>query len=200
MKPLSEGQHVDLVLDAGSRMTARVEEFEDDALVLGLFREPDVRLPGLDALIEFVDHRGIHRLRGQLESRGRERDVIRMLPTGSVELIQRREYVRVDAHAPVDVTFEERPEVKPIGTTTVNVSASGLLLAGPSVLQIGELIRLTLEVGEDQPVRCTGRVVRETQEGFKGVHISEITEEDQERVIRYVFQMQRQAAKVGKRR
>ena len=199
MKGLSEGQHVDLVLDAGSRITARVEEFEEEGMVLGLFREPDVRLPGLDALIEFIDHRGIHRLRGHLEAHGRERDAIRMLPTGDIELIQRREYVRVDAHAAVDVTLEDRADVKSIGTTTVNVSASGLLLAGPSILETGELIGVALDVGEEEPVRCRCRVVRETQEGFKGVHISEIHEDEQERLIRYVFQMQRQAAKVQRR-
>jgi PilZ domain len=196
VKRLSEGQHVDLVLDAGSRMTARVEELQHDALILGLFREPDVRLPGLDAIIEFIDHRGIHRMRGQLEPHGPERDAIRMIPTGDAELIQRREYVRVDAHAAVDVTLEDRPDVKSIGTTTVNVSASGLLLAGPSILQAGELIGIALDIGEDEPVRCKCRVVRETQEGFKGCHVSEIHEHQQERLIRYVFQMQREAQKV----
>jgi c-di-GMP-binding flagellar brake protein YcgR len=199
VKGLSENQHVDLVLDAGSRITARVETIDDDSLVLGLFREPDVRLAGLDAMIEFIDHRGIHRMRGQLESQGRERDAIRIVPSGEVELIQRREYVRVDAHAAIDVTFEDRPDVQPIGTTTVNVSASGLLLAGPSILQMGELIGIALDVGEDEPVRCKCRVVRETQEGFKGVHISEIHEDEQERLIRYVFQMQREARKVQRR-
>ena len=196
MKPLTQGQHVDLVLDAGSRITARVEELAEDSLVLGLFREPDVRLAGLDAMIEFIDHRGIHRLRCSLESHGRERDAIRLIPAGEVELIQRREYVRVDAHAAVDVSFEDRPDVQSIGTTTVNVSASGILLAGPSVLQMGELIGVALDTGEGEPVRFKCRVVRETQEGFKGCHVSEIHESEQERLIRYVFQMQREAQKV----
>jgi hypothetical protein len=196
VKGLSEGQHADLVLASGSRMTARVERQDERSIVLGLFREPDVRLPGLDATLEFIDHRGIHRVRGRLDAHGGESDVVRMTVIGEVEFIQRREYVRVDAHAPVDVTLEDRAEVEPIGTTTVNVSASGVLLAGPSILQIGELISIVLDVGEDEPVRCKCRVVRETQEGFKGAHISEIDENEQERLIRYVFQRQREARKV----
>jgi hypothetical protein len=195
MKNLSAGQHVDLVLDAGSRITARVESFTEDGFVLGLFREPDVRLPGLDALVEYIDHRGVHRLRGRLEPHTRERDVIRMVPSGDAELLQRREYVRVDAHAPIDVSFEDRGDVEPIGTTSVNVSASGLLLAGPSILEIGELISVALDVGDTEPIRCKCRVVRETQEGFKGVHIAEIDQNEQERLIRYVFQRQREAQK-----
>jgi c-di-GMP-binding flagellar brake protein YcgR len=195
VKPLSQGQHVDLVLDAGSRITARVEDLREDSLVLGLFREPDVRLAGLDATIEFIDHRGIHRLRCRLQSHGPERDAILMLPTGEVELIQRREYVRVDAHAPVDVSFEDRPDVQAIGTTTVNVSASGVLLAGPSILEMGELIGVAIDIGDGEPVRFRCRVVRETQEGFKGCHISEIHQNEQERLIRYVFQRQREAQK-----
>jgi c-di-GMP-binding flagellar brake protein YcgR len=196
VKGFSHGQHVDLVLDAGSRMTARVEDLDEVSLVLGLFREPDVCLPGLDAVIEFIDHRGIHRMRGRVEAHGDESDVIRVVPTADVEHIERREYVRVEAHAPVDVTFEERPDVEPIGSTTVNVSASGLLLAGPSILEVGELIGIALDVGDEEPVRCKCRVVRETQEGFKGAHISEIEQDERERLIRYVFQMQREARRV----
>jgi hypothetical protein len=195
VKGLSEGQHADLVLASGSRMTARVESLDDVSMVLGLFREPDVRLPGLDATLEFINHRGIQRVRGRLEPYGRDSDVIRMVATSEVELIQRREYVRVDAHTPVDLTLDERSDVEPVGTTTVNVSASGVLLAGPSILQLGELISIALDVGEDEPVRCKCRVVRETQEGFKGAHISEIEPDEQERLIRFVFQKQREARK-----
>ena len=196
MKGLSPRRHVDLVLDGGSRLTARIEEVADDGIVLGLFREPDVRLAGLRASVEFIDQRGIYRLRGLLEAHGRERDAVRLLPEGTPEVIQRRESVRVDAHAPVDVAFEER-DAKPVGTTTVNVSASGLLLAGPSVLNSGEHIRVTLQLGDDEPVSARCRVVRETQEGFKGVQIVEIEEGDQERLVRFVFERQRLARSVG---
>ena len=199
MKGLSMGQHCDLVLTAGSRMTARVENFSDDRIVLGLFREPDQRLPGLSATLEFIDHRGIHRLRGTLEKHGRERDAVELLPSGESELIQRREYVRVDAHAAVDISFDERDDVEPIGSTTVNVSASGLLLAGPSILEHGELISVTLDIGEDMPIRAKCRVVRDTQEGFKGCHIVEIDEDTQERLIRFIFAMQRMARSVERR-
>jgi c-di-GMP-binding flagellar brake protein YcgR len=198
VKGLSVGQHCDLVVEGGSRMTARIEDLSDEQLVLGLFREPDQRLPGLAGTVEFIDQRGIYRLGGTLEAHGRERDAVRLIPVGEPELIQRREYVRVDCYAPVDVTFEEREGVNAVGTTTVNVSASGMLLAGPSVLAMGELISLALDIGEEEPVRVKGRVVRETQEGFKGVHIVEMNEATQDRLIRFVLLRQRQARSMSK--
>lgn len=197
MKGLSEGQHVDLVLESGSRLTARVESLGENDLVLGLFREPDQRLSGLHGSLEFIDHRGIHRQRGRLESHGRERDAVRLVATDKLELIQRREYVRVDAYTAVDVEFEDR-DANAVGTTTVNVSASGLLLAGPSVLEMEEKIKVKLDIGEDEPVLCRGQVVRETQEGFKGIHIIEITEADQDRLVKYIFERQRNARSVGR--
>jgi hypothetical protein len=194
MKYLQEGQHV--TLRTGTQeLLSRVERIGESHVLLGLARSPEPPLtPGTAATLEVADHRGLHRLTGVVNPDPDYSDVVNLRFEGPMENIQRREHVRVDAHAPVAVMRFGHP---PIDTYTENVSGSGLLLAGPEDLEVGEEVQLRIKLAEDDdPLDLHATVVRETEAGHKGVHITGIEERDRDRLIHFVFERQRNIRKV----
>jgi hypothetical protein len=69
-------------------------------------------------------------------------------------------------------------------TFALDVSSGGLLLAGPADLEVGEVLEVRVDVGEQ--VGGRGRVVRVTPDGCKGIAFEELGEEDRDRLERYV--------------
>jgi len=141
--------------------------------------------------IQYVTRRGVCRIDG-VAHRTKEAGAIRVDYTGQVELIQRREFVRIDAMVPV--TYQ------PMGatgwtaeTTTINVSGGGFMISGREGLRMDEVCTFTLHLdGEREagPLECDGQVVRETAGGL-GISITMIDEDERERLIRWVFARER---------
>jgi hypothetical protein len=69
-------------------------------------------------------------------------------------------------------------------TFALDVSAGGVLLAGPADLTVGEVLDVRVDLGE--PVGVRGRVVRETPDGCKGVAFEQLGQDDRDRLDRYV--------------
>jgi hypothetical protein len=193
MRRIKEGQHVSLKIGDAAH-AARVERIGEDQILLGLARRPEEPFYcGMEATIESVDSRGLHRVSGRLDPDPREPDVV-TLRWEQVENIQRRQFVRVETTCIVEVRRQERD---PISTFTVNVSGSGFLLAGPDDLEDGDRVELTVRLIEgEEPLEARGEVVRVTGDGHRGVHITDITEHDRERLIHFVFERQRSAPRV----
>lgn len=193
MKGIKEGQHVTLIVGEDEH-AARVERVLDGAVELGLARTPDEPLvAGEEATMESIDARGLHRIIGTMDPDRREPDLV-TLRWEQVEDIQRRQFVRVEATCIVEVRRQGRD---PIPTFTVNVSGSGFLLAGPDDLEEGDLVELSVRLNEGQPpLEVKGEVVRITGDGHRGVHITDIAENDRERLIHYAFERQRSAPRV----
>jgi len=88
----------------------------------------------------------------------------------------------------------------PSQTTTVDISGSGLALAGGEDLEPGQRIMLCLNLPDapGRPIFAVGEVVRqesggrEHEPGRVAVQFVEISEDDRERIIRYSFRRQRQ--------
>jgi c-di-GMP-binding flagellar brake protein YcgR len=173
------------VREAGDAATAVV--FPDDA------NDPVAVLAGGNVSIQYTNRRGICRIDG-LGHKHKLPGVLRVDHKGKkVELIQRREFVRIDAMVPV--TYQ------PIGssgwtaeTTTINVSGGGFMVSGREGLQIDQILPFTVDLDGDSPeaglLQIVGRVVRETRGGL-GVLIEEIDEQERERLIRWVFARER---------
>jgi PilZ domain-containing protein len=80
-----------------------------------------------------------------------------------------------------------RTEVAPARGLTLNVSAGGALLRGPSDLQSGHELLLHLHLpSEDLPIPARGEVVRRTGDGLLGVRLDRMRDADRELVLRWV--------------
>jgi PilZ domain-containing protein len=190
-----QGQEVFVVAPSGATINARVSDVSADATCLSFAEnaaDPVNVLAGGHVAIQYTNRRGVCRIDG-VAHRGTDPGVLRVDHKGKVELIQRREFVRVDAM--VRVTYQ------PIGangwtaeTTTINVSGGGFMVSGREALLIDEVMDFTVDLDGDTPeagpLEITGRVVRETDGGL-GVLIERIDEQERERLIRWVFARER---------
>src|SRR4051812_24600330 len=179
VRGIDHGRQVKLMMGALPAMEARIEDIADAPAIVGLSKEPEPPLEDIgpiQGIIEAVGPRGLTRLVGTLRQHGREVDAARLEFDQGPEVIQRRQFVRIDTTTNVTLTREDGTKEK---TSTLNLSGAGLLVGGPADLRMDELVKVDIEVGEEEPtVHAGGRVVRETREGNKGVRIEVIEEGD----------------------
>jgi hypothetical protein len=189
---------VTLVRSGGERIQARVDEREEDSLlVLVMFKTERPLSAGSleDLVLEYAGaDRGRIRLRGTVTLE--DRDLLRFRDLHSIEVLQEREYVRIKATRPVMVSTGASPMA--IQSYSVDLSGGGLLLAGPSTLKIGEQIqfRLTTTPGS-APIVGSGTVVRTDLRGHRGIRFDAIGEGDQRRLVRFIFECQRAERRRG---
>ena len=183
-----------MIAPNGASISGRAHEVNADATTVEFLRnQGDVasELANGSVAIQYVTRRGVCRIDG-VAHRAKDEGAIRVDHTGSVELIQRREFVRIDAMVPV--TYQ------PMGsggwtaeTTTINVSGGGFMISGREGLRMDEVCTFTLELDGEREAGelvCDGQVVRETPGGL-GISITLIDEEERERLIRWVFARER---------
>jgi hypothetical protein len=197
IRGIEEGQHVQLLMGDLEGVDARIEELAESHAIVGLFKEPEPSLEQIgeiEGVIEATSPRGLARLVGTMKQHKRQADVVLLTFDQGPEVIQRRQFVRIEATTTVTVTRDDGTKLK---TFTLNLSGAGLLLGGPEDLQVDEQIKLDIDVGGDEPpIHARGRVVRDTIEHHKGVRIEMIEEGDRERLIHFVFEKQRLAPRV----
>ena len=197
IRGIEQGQHVMLLIGDMAGLQARIEELTDDHAIVGLFKAPEPPLENIgpiQGIVEAAGPRGLTRLVGTLRQHENEADAARIDFDTGPEVIQRRQFVRIEALATVTVTRADGTTAK---TYTHNLSGAGLLLDGPKDLQLEDPIKVDIDVGpEELPIHARVRVVRETREGFKGVRIEMIEEGDRERLIHFVFERQRSQPRV----
>ena len=183
-----------MISPTGASISALASDVDTGTTVVQFLREQgDVasELANGSVAIQYVTRRGICRIDG-VAHRTADPGAIRVDHTGRVELIQRREFVRVDAMIPVTYL--------PVSvggwlaeTTTINVSGGGFMISGREGLRIDEHCTFTLHLDgerESGPLECDGQVVRETSGGL-GISITAIDEDERERLIRWVFARER---------
>jgi c-di-GMP-binding flagellar brake protein YcgR len=190
-----EGQEVFAVSPSGATINARVKgvgEKITDLTFPEAGSDPIAVLAGGHVAIQYTNRRGVCRLDG-VGQKAKDPAVLRVGHTGKVQLIQRREFVRVDAMV--------RVRYQPLGpsgwtaeTTTLNVSGGGFMISGREGLRIDEVMPFTVGLDGDSrdagDLEMLGRVVRETNGGL-GVRIENIDERERERLIRWVFGRER---------
>jgi hypothetical protein len=172
----------------GPGISARVDTADDHDVMLVLSLPPERSLPQSPAVVEWMTPTGIHRISGALSPDARDPAVLWLRRDGE-EVVQRRDWARVDAVMPVDVRFEDA-SIGLATTMTLNVSGGGALIQDPVGLPMGAVVTLELHL-DGPPVIARGRVVRETAGGAKGIELDEIRESDQDRIVRFVTNRQR---------
>jgi hypothetical protein len=183
----------------GGRIPARVIERGPDSLAVAITvpTRPLDHDQLAELLVEFSSPRGRVRLAGTVASQDpSDPDVVRIVSPRSVEVLQQREYVRINSARPVLVYYGRDQDR--VQSFTVDVSGGGLLLAGPDTLGIGEQVsfRLTLTPGV-LPISGTGTVVRIDAQGHRAVEFVSITDLDRRRLVRFIFECQRAERRRG---
>jgi hypothetical protein len=143
-----------------------------------------------DATLEYTSVRGIIRLHG--EAVFEDASLVRFRADGDPEVIQRRQFVRV--HASREAIIDSPPLHAPRSTQTVDISGGGMLLAGASHLRIDDMVRFEIRFGDgEESAEGVARVVRVDDNGRRGLRFEAINEDDRQRLIRYVFELMREA-------
>jgi PilZ domain-containing protein len=193
--PLEAGQHVIVRTIHIGAMPATVERIDGAALTAALaVKEPRLqRLIGHDIAVEMLSGRGIYKHTGVLKA---DRNGVLSIELTGVERIQRREFVRVSAHVPVTV----RGVDEPLGgdTTTMDISGGGIRISDPWSLPLGLDVRVELALPDSEPVQALGRVVRAASDAEKGIAIESLARPDEDRLIRFIRERERQAMKAAK--
>jgi hypothetical protein len=188
---------VTIVRPSGERVQARIAERDGEQLLVALmFRvERPFDAGRLDELqLEFTNHRGRVRLQGAVTLEDRE--LLRFRELHSIEMIQEREYVRVQSTRPVLVLTGSTQGT--IQTYSVDLSGGGMLLAGPSTLKVGEQVQFRLTTAKGAPpVMGVGTVVRTDTQGRRALCFDEIGEGDHRRLVRFIFECQRDERRRG---
>ncbi len=150
-----------------------------------------------DLVLEFTGPHGRVRLRGPMRLENpAETDVLRLEDPRSIEVLQQREYVRVMASRPV-LVYSAKDHFE-IESYTVDVSGGGFLLAGPDTLKVGDRVQFRLALGPDlEPVSGTAKVLRVDSRGRRAAIFEEISEPDRRRLIRFIFDCQRDERQRG---
>ena len=201
MKPPSRAQHVVLRLpDGDTELPAQVDDASEESVTLLLSALPSevvAQLRNSPAVVEYTTPLGVYRLSGEIAGAGEDPEIVRLRRDGHDDVVQRRDFVRVDAVVPLQVSL-------PGGaarTTTLNVSGGGLLVQDPVGLEPGTRVDLNLDLAHGSPpVRATARVIREVAPGTTALEIVGIANEDRERLVRYVTERERMALRIARGR
>lgn len=187
----------------GSHIPVRVYERGDFMLlVLMLDAAQELMIDAADdfgqaepLLLEYVSPRGLVRFHGQTVLEGR--DLVRFEVSGEPEVTQRREFVRVAAAQDVVLTDGSASSA---GSYAIDISGGGMLLSGADRLELDALVRFTLNLGAGmEEISGLARVVRADGEGRRALVFEQISADDRQRLIHFVFERQRDAlAKLGR--
>ncbi len=185
---LKAGDTIDWPVQISSR--------EGDELMLVLLAkgegvELDAGTQGSEpVMLETTSDHGIVRFAGdaQLE----KPDLIRFRVRDVPEIEQRREYVRVRAPRQVVLAVSGTGTID--SAYSLDLSGGGMLLSGPDTLQLDDNIRFRLHLDSTSPpIRGRGRVVRVAGENQRAVVFEDISRQDRERLIHFIFDRQREA-------
>ena len=198
MRGLSAGTDVWLRHPELGRLPARVERVEEDRVTLALFVRPDTPVQWVESveaeLETTAEERGVVRARGAVSAEGPGLDALVTVELAESEVVQRRDFVRVDASVPVTVWPGGGPAVETFAT---NVSGAGFALAGPSGLAVGTRFRFRLRLPDEPALEGAARVVREGERGERGCAFESIDERERELIVRFTFDRQRADLKRG---
>jgi hypothetical protein len=194
------GEAVHLITEAGATIGARVKDAATGSFLLRLDEgesDPRELLADSTVNLEFTNLRGVCRIPGTAEA-APDPGALRVTATGSVELIQRRDYYRVEAFVPV--TYQPYgPGGHTVTANTLDVSGGGFRLSAAEAVQLWDMLRFTLELGEgEEPVQAIAQAVREAGDDEFGMRFVEIVERERQRLVRWVFARERAARQIAR--
>jgi len=195
---LAPGQQV-IVRNVHVGMLPATIERADAATVTVALAVKDERVPrlvGHAMAVEIMSGRGIYRYSGTLS--GERSGVLTIGLSGDVERIQRREFVRVEAH--LDVTVSGVDQDVGGDTTTLDVSGRGVRIADKWQLPLDLDVRVEVMLPDGPPLSALGRVVRVGSDADqKGIRFDTVSRTDEDRLMRYIRDREIQALRASRR-
>lgn len=195
--PLPElRQDVVITLPDRTQYRGRVSRMTDEEIVLVLMLV-DARAPltlgdASPMVVEYPAPRGLVRLEGR--GTVATQDLVRFHHEGAVDIVQRRDFVRVRVVRPLAVArvAEDGMPGGWVEALTINVSGNGLLASGPESLSVGDAVAFRLAPNEsDPPIAGRGRVARIGDDGQRGIAIEELDRDARRQLVRFVFEQER---------
>ena len=136
------------------------------------------------ATLEYTSLRGVVRLQG--EAVFADRSLARFHADGDPQVTQRREFVRVPASCELGLGRSPAAGLTP--AHTLDVSGGGMLLYGATHLALHDDVDFELRLGDREPaVAGSARVVRIDPDGRRALQFHQITEDERQRLIGFVF-------------
>jgi c-di-GMP-binding flagellar brake protein YcgR len=194
---LEPGKHVMVRLPGGDSLPAHVEEADEKSVTVALLLKAHLTLSVFKdrvARVEYADKRGLHKfsctildaLPGDRLRLSHERE----------DVVQRRDYFRVEAYAPLTiVTREETPRT--LETSSHDLSAGGMLIADPIEIPAETVLDIQLKLEGGATVNAVGKVIRNTGDKKTAVQIVDISQSDRQQLMRYITERQRAALRVA---
>jgi c-di-GMP-binding flagellar brake protein YcgR len=212
---LKINQKVEIQIPDGSykgSYSSRVEEIHPDgSIVLAAPFKRGVLIPlrkGDTVVVNFWGQTaGYSFTTTVLETNYQNVPMITVLAPSTLKKIQRRNFVRVAAWIPLAFSIlkdtEDFAEKKIFRTETVDISGGGVLIKSPLKLSEGDRLEMEIQLPKRGPVSARGQVVRVEEKKEQppvylvGVAFTEITETDRTKIIRFVFERQREMRQKG---
>jgi hypothetical protein len=194
---LEQGKHVTIRLPGGDSLPAHVDEVEDKSITVALLLKAHLTLSVFKdrvARVEYADKKGLHKL---------SCTILDVLPGDRLRLshepedvVQRRDYFRVEAYAPLTITTrEETPRT--LETSSHDLSAGGMLIADPIEIPAETVLDIQIKLDGGATVSAVGKVIRNTGDKKTAVQIVEISQSDRQQLMRYITERQRAALRVA---
>jgi hypothetical protein len=180
-----------LTTPTGEELPVRTFERGQEVVLVVLVNIDDERESDSveSARLEYTSRRGLIKLSG--EAVFEDQSLIRFHPDGDAEVLQRRDFVRVDTPHTVMVESQEDGKRR---VHTLDLSGGGMLLADDETLAVDETIRFAISVVTNElPIEGIARVVRIREDGKRALMFEQIAEDDRQRLIRFVFECMRTA-------
>jgi hypothetical protein len=194
---LESGKHVTIRLPGGDSLPAHVDEIDETSVTVALLLKAHLTLSVFKdrvARVEYADKRGLHKL---------SCTIVETLPGDRLRLshepedvVQRRDYFRVEAFAQLTITTRE-DSPRTLETNSHDLSAGGMLIADPIEIPAETVIDIQVKLEGGAIVKAVGRVIRNTGDKKTAVQIVEISQSDRQQLMRYITERQRAALRVA---
>jgi len=189
------------------RYFSRVEGVEKDSLIIGMPMSKGEVVsfhPGMRMKVIVLGGDALHQFESEVLER--KMDLLPVLVISrpkEMKRVQRRDFFRVKASLPVqfreleDITASSREEFKK--AVSKDISGGGVLLLVNKAIPLETILELRIELRENEFIESVGRVmiVREGG-GLKkrlkevGVEFIVIEDKDREKVVKFIFEKQRE--------
>jgi len=191
-------------------LSSRVEEIDDEHILLSAptYRGEIVPLrTGMRINVSYVLNNCAYSFNTVIVARKKEKlPVIVINKPHTIVRVQRRHWVRVAATLDVEYNLiSADSETNPTyAGTTIDISGGGIRFMTRGVLEAGQIINLKIYLPDKSPIATKARIIRILEkakdEGDPSKAVLEyvdINENDREKIIKYVFEKQRELIKKG---